>query len=260
MVLASKNNVQMNSYHALKDFLVNKMTMTANYQPVIIRELLKNGGKASVDSLAVVLISTQDEILKSWKSVLLNWPRKTLAARGIVTYNKKTKEFELLSEQLSISEVTELIQLCDKRIASFTSPVELEAKGVRARLMERANGRCEACGILAGDCPLDIDHIVPRAVAKLNAEKVRDRNGNIIHVDHVENLQVLCQRCNRSKNQYGKHDFRPSPESLVKAMESILKRVEVLYADNPIQKAETMSLLKAVFEEHLKTPTGSKGG
>ena len=248
----------MNSYHELKDFLVNKMTMTANYQPVIIRELLKNGGKASVNSLAVVLISTQDEILKSWKSVLLNWPRKTLAARGIVTYNKKTKEFELLSEQLSIGEVAELIQLCEKRIASFISPVEIEAKGVRARLMERANGRCEACGILASDCPLDVDHIVPRAIAKLNAEKVRDHNGNIIPVDHFENLQVLCQRCNRSKNQYGKHDFRPSPESLVKAMESILKRVEVLYSGSPIQKAETMSLLKVVFEEHLNSATGSK--
>ena len=56
----------MNAYHELEDFLVNKMTMTANYQPVIIRELLSSGGKASVDSLAVVLMSSQPEILKSW--------------------------------------------------------------------------------------------------------------------------------------------------------------------------------------------------
>jgi ATP adenylyltransferase len=247
-----------NSYHELKDFLVNKMSMTANYQPVIIRELLRNGGKASVDSLAVVLISTQDEILKSWKSVLLKWPRKTLVDRGIVAYNKKTKEFELLPYQLSLSEVNELIDLCDKRITAFKSPAVVEAKGVRARLMERANGRCEACGILASDCPLDVDHIVPRAMAKLNAEKVRDRNGNIIPVDHFENLQVLCQRCNRSKNKYGKHDFRPSPESLVKAMESILKRAEELYAGNPIQKAEAMTLMKVVMEEHLYNALESK--
>jgi|688.fasta_scaffold64735_5 ATP adenylyltransferase len=248
----------MNAYHELEDFLVNKMTMTANYQPVIIRELLSSGGKASVDSLAVVLMSSQPEILKSWKSVLLNWPRKTLAARGIVAYDKKTKEFELLSDHLSSSERYELIDLCDKRISTFTAPAEVEARGVRARLMERANGRCEACGILARDCPLDVDHIVPRAIAKLNANKVRDRNGNIIPVDHFENLQVLCQRCNRSKNQYGKHDFRPSPESLVKAIESILRRVEVLYADSPIQKAETISMLKLVFEEHSSRATESK--
>jgi hypothetical protein len=41
-------------------------------------------------------------------------------------------------------------------------------------------------------------------------------------------------------------------------MESILKRVEVLYSGSPIQKAETMSLLKVVFEEHLNSATGSK--
>jgi predicted metal-binding protein len=234
------------------------MSMTANYQPVIIRELLRNGGKASVDSLAVVLISTQDEILKSWKSVLLKWPRKTLVDRGIVAYNKKSKEFELLRYQLSLSEVNELIDLCDKRISAFKSPAVVEAKGVRARLMERANGRCEACGILASDCPLDVDHIVPRAMAKLNAEKVRDRNGNIIPVDHFENLQVLCQRCNRSKNKYGKHDFRPSPESLVMAMESVLKRVESLLADDQVQKTETMNLMKTAIEEHFKKMTGAK--
>lgn len=247
----------MNSYHELEDFLVNKMTMTANYQPVIIRELLRNGGKASVDSLAAVLISTQDEILKSWKSVLLRWPRKTLVDRGIVVYNKKTKDFELLSDHLTASEVNELIDLCDKRIASFKSPTEVEAKGVRARLMERANGRCEACGVLASGCPLDVDHIVPKAMAKLNAEKVRDRNGNIIHVDHFENLQVLCQRCNRSKNQYGAHDFRPSPDSLVKAMESVLNKVELLFAESQVQKTETMKLMQSAFDSYSRRITGA---
>jgi hypothetical protein len=42
------------------------------------------------------------------------------------------------------------------------------------------------------------------------------------------------------------------------AMESVLKRVESLLADDQVQKTETMNLMKTAIEEHFKKMTGAK--
>ena len=47
----------------LKDFLTNRMRMSHIYQPVMLMTLLKNGGVASVESLAKdLLINDQSQI------------------------------------------------------------------------------------------------------------------------------------------------------------------------------------------------------
>ena len=46
-----------------KDFLINRMRMFHIYQPVMLMTLLKNGGVASVESLAKdLLINDQNQI------------------------------------------------------------------------------------------------------------------------------------------------------------------------------------------------------
>ena len=40
------------TFSDLKDFLINRMRMSHIYQPVMLMTLLKNGGVASVESLA----------------------------------------------------------------------------------------------------------------------------------------------------------------------------------------------------------------
>ena len=46
-----------------KDFLINRMRMSHIYQPVMLMTLLKNGGVASVESLAKdLLINDQSQV------------------------------------------------------------------------------------------------------------------------------------------------------------------------------------------------------
>jgi len=51
------------TFSDLKDFLINRMRMSHIYQPVMLMSLLKNGGVASVESLAKdLLINDQSQI------------------------------------------------------------------------------------------------------------------------------------------------------------------------------------------------------
>ena len=51
------------TFSDLKDFLINRMRMSHIYQPVMLMTLLKNGGVASVESLAKdLLINDQNQI------------------------------------------------------------------------------------------------------------------------------------------------------------------------------------------------------
>ena len=51
------------TFSDLKDFLINRMRMSHIYQPVMLMTLLKNGGVASVESLAKdLLINDQSQI------------------------------------------------------------------------------------------------------------------------------------------------------------------------------------------------------
>jgi ATP adenylyltransferase len=51
------------TFSDLKDFLINRMRMSHIYQPVMLMSLLKNGGVASVASLAKdLLINDQSQI------------------------------------------------------------------------------------------------------------------------------------------------------------------------------------------------------
>ena len=59
----------------LENFLLEKMSMTANYQPVIIRELLRRDGTATVDELLKSLIVEDQILLSRWRLILMNWPK-----------------------------------------------------------------------------------------------------------------------------------------------------------------------------------------
>ena len=51
------------TFSDLKDFLINRMRMSHIYQPVMLMTLLKNGGVASVESLAKdLLINDQSQM------------------------------------------------------------------------------------------------------------------------------------------------------------------------------------------------------
>ena len=241
----------------LHDFLVNKMSMTANYQPVIIRELLKRDGLASVDELLKSLMLEDQLLIKRWQKILMNWPKKTLTKRKIISYNKTTKQFQLLVQLSDAKRVDALVKLCTKKIQSFESPIIRREAALRFELLERAHGRCQACGILAAERPLDIDHIIPQAEALRKAGvwhgKVPDRNNNFIDVDDIENLQVLCEKCNRGKRDQGNfYDFRPSKSSFIEAGKGLVIAVTAATKSQPDERAEILNEVKQLLENALQ--------
>ena len=237
----------------LKDFLLNKMSMTENYQPVVIRELLRRGGIASQDELSKSLMLANQVLLAYWKGRLMTWPKMTLTKHKIISYDRNSQQFKLLVDLKKSIRVNELINICDRKIKTFNSPKKVRDASKRFKLIEeRAKGRCEACGVLADAKPLHLDHIVPKAVAERNRGKwhgkVPDRHGNMIGVDDFDNLQILCETCNTGKRDQGKfHDFRPSNESLVEAINSIIIRAQDITQNEPTKRADLFKRLKSCF-------------
>ena len=226
----------------IRTFLLKHMSMTANYQPVVIRELLLHGGSASVEQLTVALMMENQNLIKYWRSILMKWPKQTLTNRRVVQYNRKQKRFTLLGQSLTPNEIHELITICTAKIEEFNTPVIRREAARRFQVIENAKGMCQAC--FCRNRPLDVDHIIPREVARKNIGiwrgKVPNKAGKLIDLDDMENLQVLCEKCNRGKRDQGKfHDFRPSEDSLIIALR------EILYTAKELNIAEASLISKA---------------
>ncbi len=130
-------------------------------------------------------------------------PVKVLSKHGII--EKKDDLIELKTENLSFEQKAELRKICEDKIFEFISKKglgiwdyryldrEYVPDSLRYRVLKESNGRCALCGITKEERPLDVDHIIPRS-----------KGGKTVY----ENLQVLCSKCNRSKNNKDDEDFR----------------------------------------------------
>jgi 5-methylcytosine-specific restriction endonuclease McrA len=207
------------------------MSMTANYQPVIIRELLKRNGEATKDELALALLIEDRDTFSYWRKVLMTWPKSTLVKKhAIIQYCSKTRSFLLPFDLSDQGIVDEIVGMCDEKISQFgnTSPKKLAS--LRYKLIEQAKGICQACGAVPnGDNPLDIDHIIPRSKSKNG--KVTNSLGESVDVDDERNLQVLCAKCNRGKRDSGSFDFKPSAERIEDALSGIISLAQELGLD-----------------------------
>lgn len=64
---------------------------------------------------------------------------------------------------------------------------------LRYIVLRDGKGRCALCGATKNERVLDVDHIIPRSLGGKT---------------EYSNLQVLCSKCNRSKGNKDKTDFR----------------------------------------------------
>jgi hypothetical protein len=243
--MANKKTLNQKSkdFEELKLFIQSKMSMTANYQPVIIRELITRGGKATKDELALALLQQDQEEMDYWRKILMRWPYDTLHKKhGIIEYHSTSKTFELLYNPTSGDEAAAVIELCETKISKFKKQVIPKKSSTRIKLIEQAKGCCQACGAIASKkAPLDLDHIIPQSKAKNG--KVKTLTGEILNVHDESNLQILCAPCNRGKRDQGVFNFKPSEERMTEAVSEILKRaIELGFDENEIIEKARKSL------------------
>jgi len=193
-------------YPELIEFIENQMTMQHIYQPLLIRALVDAGGTATVRQLANEFLSHDESQLLYYERRIKKMPLQVLNRRGVVS-----REGDLVSLQtrkLSLEQRATIRMLCEQKMQSFiqtrglgiwdyrlgeTDPVP---DSLRFRVLKDAGGRCALCGISKTERPLDVDHIIPRSKGGKN---------------DLENLQALCTKCNRSKQNKDQTDFRPVP-------------------------------------------------
>ena len=128
------------SFKRLRDFIQKQMRMSHIYQPVMIRELLKGGGKASIQKIAGAFLARDESQLEYYEQITKNMPGKVLTKHGIVVRDgadyRLTTDLSLLSSQ----ERNELVRLCDETISVY-----LEKRGAAVYDHRRA-----ALGYLSG--------------------------------------------------------------------------------------------------------------
>ena len=198
------------NFEKLRDFITKQMRMSQIYQPVMLIELLQNGGMASRDQIAKAILSHDSSQIEYYEHITLNMVGKVLTNnRGITERNNRDYYLKGF-DNLSSTEVQDLIDLCRQKIESFK-----EARGekiwshrrkssgyisgtLRYDVLKNAKFRCELCGITAEQKALEVDHIVPR------------KHGGS---DDKSNLQALCYSCNAMKRDRDDTDFRNVKDS-----------------------------------------------
>ena len=202
-------------FKQLGDFIRDRMRMSHIYQPVMLRELLRNGGATSITNIAKALLAHDQSQIEYYEQITKRMVGDVLTAKNGITRQIKDghrlKGYEIPDfSQLTQDEANALIALCESKIADY-----IAARGERIwshrkksagyvsgtlqyEVLRRAKFRCELCGTLDADKALEVDHIVPR-----------NHGGR----DDITNLQALCYSCNAMKRDRDDTDFRCIAES-----------------------------------------------
>lgn len=197
-------------YKDLLRFVERGMRMSHVYQPIMIRALLKGGGRASRKAIARQLLNADESQLEYYMEIVSNMVGRVLTRHGVAT--RDGQDYLLPGfERLSAEEIRQIELACDKRLKHFLekrgdAPWEHRRRSagyvpgsIKYEVLKRAKFRCELCGVAASECALEVDHILPR-----------NRGGD----DDLSNLQALCYRCNSMKRDRDDSDLRAVRESI----------------------------------------------
>lgn len=189
----------------LKDFIQNHMRMSHIYQPVMLIEILKHGGYASAEKIAKAILNHDPTQVDYYKEVVRNMVGKVLTSNRGIT-EKTGDTYSLINyEKLTKNQIKELISVCQEKIKEYDikrdgSQWEHRKRGrklisgsTRYKVIQRAKGRCEACGISIKEKSIEVDHIHPKSLGGK---------------DDLSNYQALCYTCNSQKNNKDDTDYR----------------------------------------------------
>lgn len=153
--------------------------------------------------LATALLVEDESQLLYYGDRIKKMPLPVLRKHGIITSERNL--VSLNAGKLSYEERAAIELACTQQLAEFlqrrglatwdyrlidTDPVRAD---VRYRVLAAANGRCALCGASSSERRIEVDHIVPRS-----------RGGT----NDINNLQALCDECNRGKSNTDQTDFR----------------------------------------------------
>ena len=181
------------------------MRMSQVYQPVMLIELLRSNGQASITQIAKAILDRDPTQIEYFSEIVKNMVGRVLTKNRGIT-EKQGDSYRLIgAEQLTSDEVQSLISLCQQKIDEFEQkrgdavwshrkrghrPV---SGSVRYEVLSRAKFRCELCGIPADEKNLEVDHIHPKSLGGK---------------DDLANYQALCYSCNAAKRNTDSTDFR----------------------------------------------------
>jgi ATP adenylyltransferase len=193
------------NYQKLHDFISSEMRMSQVYQPVMLMELLKNDGQASVTQIAQAILDKDPTQIEYFTEIVKNMVGKVLTKNRGIT-DKSGNTYTLIgASELTKVEIEELIELCQSKIAEFEAkrgdavwshrrrghrPI---SGSVRYEVLSRAKFKCELCGISADEKNIEVDHIFPKSLGGK---------------DDLSNFQALCYSCNAAKRNTDDTDFR----------------------------------------------------
>lgn len=199
------------SFTNLRNFIRTQMRMSHIYQPVMIRELLTRGGKASIRDIAAAFLARDASQLEYYEQITKDMPGKVLGRHGIVERDGNEYRLTIDPSSLSSDERDELVRLCDEKVSAYLqkrgkaaydhrrAALGYLSGSLRYEVLKRAGFRCELCGISADERAIEVDHILPR------------KHGGS---DDLTNLQALCFKCNANKGARDDEDFRAVREGI----------------------------------------------
>jgi len=190
------------TFKEICDFIENRMRMSHIYQPLLIKTLVDSEGTSTTRKIALEFLRYDESQIQYYDKVVKSMPVRVLLNHQIIT--KEKNNISLNTKDLSFSQRQKIKTLCDQKLNHF-----LESRGLklwdyrlidnpvpdslRYKVLRDSGYRCELCGATKYDRPLDVDHIIPRSKKGKTEES---------------NLQVLCSKCNRSKGNKDRTDFR----------------------------------------------------
>ena len=190
-------------YDELKSFIEERMRMSHIYQPLLIKILVESGGSATVRQLALSFLGYDESQIRYYENTLKKMPIRVLSSHGIVKKDGDLVSLEI--DKLSFEQKAELKKICEGKIQDYISKRGLSvwdyrlidtdpiSDSLRYNVLKESKGRCALCGATRNERVLDVDHILPRSLGGKT---------------EYANLQVLCSKCNRSKRNKDKTDFR----------------------------------------------------
>jgi len=103
-------------YKELQHFIAFQMRMSQIYQPLMLIELLKNNGSASVNQIAQAILNKDPTQIEYFSLVVKNMVGKVLTKNHGITEKNKDTYILIGSDELTADQVKSLIELCQHSI------------------------------------------------------------------------------------------------------------------------------------------------